>query len=62
MQTKILSFIAMSFAENAQIDRSAMPTPGPDPVVKLETAEKFSLKETKQELWLLVKVLTFLKT
>ena len=47
MKTKILSFIAiitMSFASNAQIDRSTMPTPGPDPVVKLGTAEKFSLK------------------
>ena len=47
MKTKILSFIAiitLSFATNAQIDRSTMPTPGPDPVVKLGTAEKFSLK------------------
>jgi zinc protease len=47
MKTKILSFIAiitLSFATNAQIDRSKMPTPGPDPVVKLGTAEKFSLK------------------
>ena len=47
MKTKILSIIAiitMSFASNAQIDRSTMPTPGPDPVVKLGTAEKFSLK------------------
>ncbi|MCI2229301.1 insulinase family protein [Polaribacter sp. MSW13] len=46
MKTKILSIIAiitMSFALNAQIDRSKMPTPGPDPVVKLGTAEKFSL-------------------
>jgi predicted Zn-dependent peptidase len=47
MKTKILSFIAiitLSFATNAQIDRSTMPTPGPDPVVKLGTAEKFSLE------------------
>jgi zinc protease len=47
MKTKILSIIAiiaMSFAANAQIDRSTMPTPGPDPVVKLGTAEKFSLE------------------
>jgi zinc protease len=47
MKTKILSIIAiitLSFATNAQIDRSTMPTPGPDPVVKLGTAEKFSLK------------------
>ncbi|MFD2530015.1 insulinase family protein [Polaribacter marinaquae] len=46
MKTKILSIIAvitMSFATNAQIDRSKMPTPGPDPVVKLGSAEKFSL-------------------
>ncbi len=47
MKTKILSIIAvitMSFATNAQIDRSKMPTPGPDPVVKLGSAEKFSLE------------------
>ena len=46
MKTKILSIIAiitLSFATNAQIDRSTMPDPGPDPVVKLGTAEKFSL-------------------
>ena len=46
MKTKILSIIAvitMSFAVNAQIDRSKIPTPGPDPVVKLGSAEKFSL-------------------
>ena len=47
MKTKILSIIAiiaLSFATNAQIDRSKMPTPGPDPVVKLGSAEKFSLE------------------
>ena len=47
MKTRILSIIAiitMSFASNAQIDRSTIPTPGPDPVVKLGTAEKFSLE------------------
>ena len=47
MKTKILAFIAiitLSFATNAQIDRSTMPTPGPDPVVKLGMAEKFSLE------------------
>jgi zinc protease len=47
MKTKILSiiaFITISFATTAQIDRSKMPTPGPDPVVKLGKAEKFSLK------------------
>ncbi len=46
MKTRILSIIAiitLSFATNAQIDRSTMPNPGPDPVVKLGTAEKFSL-------------------
>lgn len=46
MKTRILSIIAvitMSFAVNAQIDRSKMPKPGPDPVVKLGKAEKFSL-------------------
>ncbi|MDX6745731.1 pitrilysin family protein [Polaribacter sp. PL03] len=46
MKTKILSIIAvvsMSFATNAQIDRSKMPTPGPDPVVKLGSADKFTL-------------------
>jgi zinc protease len=47
MKTKILSIIALitiSFATTAQIDRSKIPTPGPDPVVKLGKAEKFSLK------------------
>ncbi|MEN8767740.1 MAG: pitrilysin family protein, partial [Polaribacter sp.] len=47
MRTKILSLIAivsMSFALNAQIDRSKMPKPGPDPVVKLGDAKKFTLK------------------
>jgi predicted Zn-dependent peptidase len=47
MKTKILSIIAlitMSFGVNAQIDRSKIPTPGPDPVVKLGKAKKFSLK------------------
>ena len=47
MNTKILSIIELitiSFATTAQIDRSKMPTPGPDPVVKLGKAKKFSLK------------------
>ena len=47
MRKKILSLIAivtLSFALNAQIDRSKMPKPGPDPVVKLGNAEKFTLK------------------
>ena len=46
MKTKILSIIAVlsiSFAVNAQIDRTKMPAPGPDPVVKLGKAEKFTL-------------------
>ena len=47
MKTKILTLIAIatvSFALNAQIDRSKMPKAGPDPVVKLGKAEKFTLK------------------
>lgn len=46
MKTKILSIITiviMSFAINAQIDRSKMPKPGPDPIVKLGKTVKFSL-------------------
>ncbi len=46
MKTKILSLVAtviVSFAVNAQIDRSKMPKPGPDPVVKLGKAETFTL-------------------
>ncbi len=47
MKTKILSFVAifvMSFALNAQVDRTKQPTPGPAPQVKLGKAEKFTLK------------------
>ena len=47
MKTKILSLLAilsMSFATTAQIDRSKMPKPGPDPVVKLGTAKNLHLK------------------
>ncbi|MFY0602538.1 MAG: insulinase family protein [Flavobacteriaceae bacterium] len=47
MKTKILSFVAilaMSFAVNAQIDRSKMPKPGPAPKIKLGKADKFTLK------------------
>ncbi|WP_368356220.1 M16 family metallopeptidase [Polaribacter sp. SA4-10] len=47
MKTKILSLIAiitLSFAGSAQIDRSKMPKPGPDPVVKLGKAKTFTLK------------------
>ncbi|WP_159946797.1 M16 family metallopeptidase [Polaribacter septentrionalilitoris] len=47
MKTKILLFITvltMSFVANAQIDRSKMPKPGPDPVIKLKKTRKFTLK------------------
>lgn len=47
MKTKILSivaFLAVSFAVNAQIDRSKMPEPGPSPKVKLGEPKKFVLK------------------
>jgi predicted Zn-dependent peptidase len=47
MKTKILSIVAifaMSFVMTAQIDRSKMPEPGPDPKVKLGEPVKFELK------------------
>lgn len=47
MKTKILSLLViflLSSATNAQIDRSKMPKPGPDPVVKLGTPKTFTLK------------------
>lgn len=47
MKTRILSIVAIfavSFAVNAQIDRSKMPKPGPAPQVKLGKAQKFKLK------------------
>lgn len=47
MKTKILSLLALflsTFAINGQIDRSKMPEPGPDPVIKLGTPETFTLK------------------
>jgi len=47
MKTKILSLLViflLSIATNAQIDRSKMPKPGPDPVVKLGTPKTFTLK------------------
>jgi zinc protease len=47
MKTKILSFIAfflVTVAVNAQIDRSTMPKPGPDPEIKLGTPKTFTLK------------------
>ena len=46
MKTKILSLVALfltTVAINAQIDRSTMPKPGPDPVVKLGKPIKFTL-------------------
>jgi zinc protease len=46
MKTKILSLIAfflVSVAINAQIDRSKMPKPGPDPEIKLGTPKTFTL-------------------
>jgi zinc protease len=46
MKTKIASLIALfltTVAINAQIDRSTMPKPGPDPVVKLGKPIKFTL-------------------
>jgi len=46
MKTKILSLIAfflVSVAINAQIDRSKMPKPGPDPEIKLGTPNTFTL-------------------
>jgi predicted Zn-dependent peptidase len=46
MKTKILSIVALfltTLAINAQIDRSTMPEPGPDPVVKLGKPVKFTL-------------------
>lgn len=47
MRTKILAFITiitLSFALQAQIDRTKIPTPGPDPEVKLGKATTFTLK------------------
>lgn len=46
MKTKILlfvAFLAMSFAVNAQIDRTKQPKPGPAPKVKLGKVDKFKL-------------------
>ena len=47
MKTKILSLVALfiaTIAINAQVDRSKMPKPGPDPVIKLGKPVKFTLK------------------
>ena len=47
MKTKIVLLVAilsMSFALNAQFDRTKKPAPGPAPVVKFGKADKFTLK------------------
>ena len=47
MKTRIITLITLlllSFAGNAQIDRSKQPEPGPSPKIKLGKAETFSLK------------------
>ena len=47
MKTKIVILVAilsMSFALNAQVDRTKKPAPGPAPVVKFGKADKFTLK------------------
>ena len=47
MKTKIVLLVAilsMSFALNAQVDRTKKPAPGPAPVVKFGKADKFTLK------------------
>lgn len=51
MKTKIVALIAilaMSFATNAQIDRSVQPKPGPAPKVKLGKVKKFKLSNGLQ--------------
>ncbi|MCG1034881.1 M16 family metallopeptidase [Polaribacter sargassicola] len=44
----LIALIAMSFATNAQIDRSIQPKPGPAPKVKLGKSEKFTLSNGLQ--------------
>ena len=47
MKTKIVLLVAilsMSFALNAQVDRTKKPAPGPAPVIKFGKADKFTLK------------------
>ena len=47
MKTKIVllvDILSMSFALNAQVDRTKKPAPGPAPVVKFGKADKFTLK------------------
>ena len=47
MKTKIVLLVAilsMSFALNAQVDRTKKPAPGPAPIVKFGKADKFTLK------------------
>ncbi|WP_298767252.1 pitrilysin family protein [uncultured Polaribacter sp.] len=51
MKTKIASLITLfliTISVNAQIDRSKMPEPGPDPVVKLGKPTTFTLKNGLQ--------------
>ncbi|MDO6674069.1 insulinase family protein [Tenacibaculum sp. 1_MG-2023] len=43
-----LAVVSMSFAVNAQIDRSVQPKPGPAPKIKLGKAEKFKLNNGLQ--------------
>ncbi|MBG7611421.1 insulinase family protein [Polaribacter sp. BAL334] len=47
MKTRIITLVTLlllSFAGNAQIDRSKQPEPGPSPKIKLGKAETFTLK------------------
>ena len=47
MKTKrvlLVAILSMSFALNAQVDRTKKPAPGPAPVVKFGKADKFTLK------------------
>ncbi len=44
---KLIAFIGFAFftlQTNAQIDRSKMPTPGPEPEINLEKPTEFKLK------------------
>ncbi|WP_299525298.1 pitrilysin family protein [Winogradskyella sp.] len=50
---KALTFILLAFVSlglNAQLDRSKMPKPGPEPEIKLEVPSEFSLKNGMQVL------------
>ena len=51
MKTRIITLITLlflSFAGNAQIDRSKQPKPGPSPKIKLGKAETFTLKNDER--------------